>query len=296
MAINMKFREFLLRRLLKGTDYLVGYDASTGEYIRISKADLASSIAAIAAAQTLAVQYSANGESWHDSYTAGDNYMRIKTGSGAWSGAIRICVSAYDIWLQAGNSGSEADFLASLKGENGDGADLSGLQLQNIAGYAEFLQNVNASIANAKAAIIEEVKTEAAEQVMAQFTGLQLSDITEVRSLSDDDYLTIVTSDGLRKVRIGSLSDSVAVRTVSTTVVEQSLKTQLEILGITGQQNGVNKDFIVSKNYVSGSSMLFLNGQRVTPALDYKEVPGGFKMLTDAPESDDILIFQAVAR
>lgn len=292
----MKFREFLLRRLLKGTDYLVGYDASTGEYIRISKADLASSIAAIAAAQTLAVQYSANGESWHDSYTAGDNYMRIKTGSGAWSGAIRICVSAYDIWLQAGNSGSEADFLASLKGENGDGADLSGLQLQNIAGYAEFLQNVNASIANAKAAIIEEVKTEAAEQVMAQFTGLQLSDITEVRSLSDDDYLTIVTSDGLRKVRIGSLSDSVAVRTVSTTVVEQSLKTQLEILGITGQQNGVNKDFIVSKNYVSGSSMLFLNGQRVTPALDYKEVPGGFKMLTDAPESDDILIFQAVAR
>ncbi len=285
-----------MRRLLKGTDYLVGYDASTGEYIRISKADLASSIAAIAAAQTLAVQYSANGESWHDSYTAGDNYMRIKTGSGAWSGAIRICVSAYDIWLQAGNSGSEADFLASLKGENGDGADLSGLQLQNIAGYAEFLQNVNASIANAKAAIIEEVKTEAAEQVMAQFTGLQLSDITEVRSLSDDDYLTIVTSDGLRKVRIGSLSDSVAVRTVSTTVVEQSLKTQLEILGITGQQNGVNKDFIVSKNYVSGSSMLFLNGQRVTPALDYKEVPGGFKMLTDAPESDDILIFQAVAR
>ena len=292
----MKFREFLLRRLLKGTDYLVGYDASTGEYIRISKADLALSIAASAAVQTLAVQYSANGESWHDSYTAGDNYMRIKTGSGAWSDAIRICVSAYDIWLQAGNSGSEADFLASLKGEDGDGADLSGLQLQNIAGYAEFLQNVNASIANAKAAIIEEVKTEAAEQVMAQFTGLQLSDITEARSLSDDDYLTIVTSDGLRKVRIGSLSDNVAVRTVSTTVVEQSLKTQLEILGITGQQNGVNKDFIVSKNYVSGSSMLFLNGQRVTPAVDYKEVPGGFKMLTYAPESDDILIFQAVAR
>lgn len=285
-----------MRRLLKGTDYLVGYDARTGEYIRISKADLASSIAASAAAQTLAVQYSANGESWHDSYTAGDNYMRIKTGSGAWSGAIRICVSAYDIWLQAGNSGSEADFLASLKGEDGDGADLSDLQLQNIAGYAEFLQNVNASIANAKAAIIEEVKTETAEQVMAQFTGLQLSDITEVRSLSDDDYLTIVTSDGLRKVKIGSLSDNVAVRTVSTSVLERSVQSQLEILGITGQQNGENIDFIVSKNYVSGSSMLFLNGQRMTPAVDYKEVPGGFKMLTYAPDSDDILIFQAVSR
>jgi len=285
-----------LRRLLKGTDYLVGYDASTGEYIRISKADLASSIAASAAAQTLAVQYSANGESWHDSYTAGDNYMRIKSGSGAWSDAIRICVSAYDIWLQAGNSGSEADFLASLKGEDGDGADLSDLQLQNIAGYAEFLRNVDTQIANAREAIIEEVTTEAAEQVMVQFTGLQLADITEVRSLSDDDYLTIVTSDGLRKVKIGSLSDNVAVRTVSTSVLERSVQSQLEILGITGQQNGVNIDFIVSKNYVSGSSMLFLNGQRMTPAVDYKEVPGGFKMLTYAPDSDDVLLFQAVPR
>jgi len=285
-----------LRRLLKGTDYLVGYDASTGEYIRISKADLASSIAAIAAAQTLAVQYSANGESWHDSYTAGDHYTRIKAGSGAWSGAIRICVSAYDIWLQAGNSGSEADFLASLKGEDGDGADLSGLQLQNIAGYAEFLQNVNASIANAKAAIIEEVKTEAAEQVMAQFTGLQLSDITEVRSLSDDDYLTIVTSDGLRKVRIGSLSDNVAVRTVSTSVLEQSIRSQIEVLGITGQQNGENIDFVVSKNYVSGSSMLFLNGQRLALGRDYKETFGGFTMLTYIPEQQDWILFEAVPR
>lgn len=292
----MKFREFLLRRLLKGTDYLVGYDASTGEYIRISKADLASSIAASAAAQALAVQYSANGESWHDSYTAGDNYMRIKTGSGAWSGAIRICVSAYDIWLQAGNSGSEADFLASLKGEDGDGADLSDLQLQNIAGYAEFLRNVNEQIARAREAIIEEVTTEAAGQVMVQFTGLQLADITEVRSLSNDDYLTIVTSDGLRKVKIGSLSDNVAVRTVSTSVLERSVQSQLEIFGITGLQNGENMDFIVSKNYVSGSSMLFLNGQRMTPAVDYKEVPGGFKMLTYAPESYDILLFQAVPR
>lgn len=285
-----------MRHLLKGTDYLVGYDSSNGEYIRISKADLASSIAASAAAQTLAVQYSANGESWHDSYTAGDNYMRIKTGSGAWSGAIRICVSAYDIWLQAGNSGSEADFLASLKGEDGDEADLSDLQLQNIAGYAEFLRNVDAQIANAREAIIEEVTTEAAEQVMVQFTGLQLADITEVRSLSDDDYLTIVTSDGLRKVKIGSLSDNVAVRTVSTSVLERSVQSQLEILGITGQQNGVNIDFIVSKNYVSGSSMLFLNGQRLTPGIDYKEAPGGFKMLEYAPNNEDVLIFQAVAR
>lgn len=31
--------------------------------------------------------------------------------------------SAYDIWLSEGNEGSEADFLASLKGEPGDKGD-----------------------------------------------------------------------------------------------------------------------------------------------------------------------------
>lgn len=285
-----------MRRLLKGTDYLVGYDASSGEYIRISKADLASSIAASAAAQTLAVQYSANGESWHDSYTAGDHYTRIKAGSGAWSAVIPLCVSAYDIWKRQGNSGSEDDFIASLQGPAGAPADISSVMIQDIGGYADFLRQVDVAIRNAEGAIIAAVTNRATEQVMMQFTGLQLADITEVRSLSDDDYLTIVTADGLRKVKIGSLSDNVAVRTVSTTVVEQSLKTQLEILGITGVQNGENRDFIVSRNYISGSSMLFLNGQRLTPGRDYKEVSGGFVMLEHAPTNEDVLIFQAVVR
>lgn len=292
----MKFREFLLRRLLKGTDYLVGYDASNGEYIRISKADLASSIAASAAAQTLAVQYSANGESWHDSYTAGDNYMRIKTGSGAWSGAIRICVSAYDIWLQAGNSGSEADFLASLKGEDGEGADLSGLRIQDIDGYAKFLQDVNAALANAKAAILAEVTEAAVKEVVSQYKELQLENITEVRSLSDDDYLTIVTADGLRKVKLGSLSDNVAVRTVSTSVLERSVQTQIRILTVGGAQDGSNKDYTVRESYVAGTAMLFLNGQLLTPGKDYTETVGGFTLLTHTPTQGDFLVFQAVPR
>lgn len=291
----MKFRDFLLKRLLEDTDYLVGYNAD-GEYIRISRADLAASIAANTAAPTLAVQYSAGGDSWHDDYTAGDHYVRIKAGSGAWSDPVALCVSAYDIWKAQGNSGTEEDFLQSLKGEPGASADIGSVMIQDIGGYADFLNQVNVAIQNAKNAIIEEVSATATESVITQFTGLQLSDIKEVRSLSDDDYLTIVTADGLRKVKIGSLSDNVAVRTVSTTVLEQSLKTQLEILGITGVQNGENMDFIVSKNYVSGSSMLFLNGQRLTPGRDYKETPGGFFMLEHAPTNEDVLIFQAVVR
>ena len=112
----MRFRDFLLKTLLADTDYLVGYDAD-GNYIRISRADLAAQMSAGAAAPSITVQYSANGETWHDNYTSGDQFMRIKAGSGEWSGAIRICVSAYDIWLAQGNSGTEADFLESLRGD-----------------------------------------------------------------------------------------------------------------------------------------------------------------------------------
>lgn len=293
----MRFRDFLLKHLLVDSDYLVGYNAN-GDYIRISKADLAASVASAATstAPTLTAQYSANGDSWHDSYASGDKYIRIKAGSGSWSGAVRISVSAYDIWLQQGNSGDEAAFLASLKGEDGESADLSGLELSEISGYDAFLRQVNAAITNAKNDIIRDVVSSSLGQVMAQFTGLQLSDITEVRSLSDDDYLTIVTSDGLRKVKIGSLSDNVAVRTVSTKVIESSIVRQLEIIGVTGDKNGTNKVYITNKNYVSGTSMVFVNGQRFTPGTDYKETAGGFEFAEFAPIATDDILFQAVPK
>ncbi len=293
----VKFRDFIAKMLLADTDWLVGYDEN-GNYIRVPKSALGIGTGASGSSgsATLAVQYSANGSSWHNGYTEGDAYMRIKAGSGAWSDAIRICVSAYDIWLQAGNSGSEADFLASLKGEDGDGADLSNLQLQNIGGYVKLLQDVNASVQNAKDAITQEAAEAAAADVLNKFTGLDLKDIREIKSVSEDDYITIVTSDGLRKVKIGSLSDNVAVRTVSTKVIESSVVSQLEILGVTGSQDGSNAEYVTSKNYISGTSMLYLNGQRMTPGVDYKETPGGFEMLTYRPEVEDVLLFQAVPK
>lgn len=292
----MRFRDFTAKTLLADTDWLVGYDEN-GKYIRVPKSALGIGAGASGGGSaTVAVQYSANGSSWHDSYTAGDVYMRIKAGSGAWSGAIRICVSAYDIWLQQGNSGSEDDFLASLKGEDGEGADLSGLRIQDIDGYAKFLQDVNAALANAKAAILAEVTEAAVKEVVSQYKELQLADITEVRSLSDDDYLTIVTADGLRKVKLGSLSNNVAVRTVSTSVLERSVQTQIRILTVGGAQDGSNKDYTVRESYVAGTVMLFLNGQLLTPGKDYTETVGGFTLLTHTPTQGDILIFQAVPR
>lgn len=292
----MRFSDFIVKTLLADTDWLVGYDEN-GKYIRVPKSALGIGAGASGGGSaTVTVQYSANGSSWHDSYTAGDVYMRIKAGSGAWSGAIRICVSAYDIWLQQGNSGSEADFLDSLKGEDGEGADLSGIQIQDIAGYARFLQDVNAAIQNAKNAIVQEVTETAMTNVVNQVTGLDLEDIREIKSLSEDDYITVVTADGLRKVKIGSLSDNVAVRTVSTKVIESSINTQLKVLTVVGGQDGENVDFVVAEAYVGGTQMLFFNGQLLTHNTDYKVTAAGFTMITQIPTAEDKIIFMGVPK
>ena len=290
----MKFWDFLQKNLLANKDYLVGYDNS-GKYIRIKKEDLVSSIASGVTVPTLQVQYSANSETWHDSYTSGDIFVRIKVGGGSWSGAIRMSVSAYDIWKELGNSGDEEDFIASLKGEPGE-VDYSGLELRNINGYTALLESVNTSLQNAKNAIISDIIDAAETMVKDQFNKLQLEDVVAIKNLSESDYITIVTADGLRKVNIGNLSDNVAIRTVSTRVLESSITNQLRILTVTGAQDGSNMDFEVHEKYVAGTALLFLNGQLLTPDKDYKEVPGGFLMLTYAPEDEDVLLFEAVLR
>lgn len=222
MTVNMRFRDFLVKRLLADTDYLVGYDAD-GKYIRINRADLAASVTAGIAMPTLTVQYSANGNSWHDSYTAGDHYIRIKAGSGAWSGAIALCVSAYDIWLQQGNSGSEADFLASLRGEDGaDGADgepgadavvnPSALRIEDIAGYDTLLQRISDALAgersfaeNVKAELQNDIDNNVKPALDAKLDK-DLSNIAAASTLSDDGYIPVVTDGEVKKVKMEVVS------------------------------------------------------------------------------------------
>lgn len=292
----MKFRDFIIKTLLADTDWLVGYD-NDGNYIRIRRDDLASSLTANMTAPTLMVQYASNGSSWHERYATGDKFLRIKVGVDSWSDAIPLSVSAYDIWIGQGNSGTEEDFLRSLRGEDGEGADLSGLELRNISGYAEFLQNVNAAMADAKATILAEITETAVEEVLSQYRELQLSDIAEVRSLSEDDYITVVTADGLRKVKVNNLANNVAVRTVSIDSLSKSVDNQLSQIDLNGEQDGENVTFTPTSAFVAGTSHLFLNGQRLVAGTDYTENNGrSITMLSYTPKDNDSLIFIAVKR
>ena len=269
----MKFRDFLLKHLLADTDYLVGYNAD-GEYIRISKQDLISTLSSAVTAQSIEQQFSSNGSSWHNSYTEGDSYMRVKTGASSWTPAIKLSVSAYDIWLEQGGVGTEEDFLASIKGEAGDAADLTGVTIQNIAGYSTFLQNVNESITNAKSAIIEEVKEEAKEAVMSQFSEMQLSDMLEVKSVSEADKFTIFTDNGARKISIESLAGNIANKLTSSKIVSggsgKPLTASVEVEvtdwettedGYTATVNlpGMTKDALVQASAAPESMMIWMD-------------------------------------
>ncbi|MBR3659069.1 MAG: hypothetical protein IKN61_04075 [Bacteroidaceae bacterium] len=244
---------------------------------------------------TLQVQYSSNGSSWHDSYSSGDIYLRIKVGNGEWSSAIRISVSAYDLWRAQGNSGDEEDFLKSLKGEPGE-VDISGLSISDINGYTDLLDNVNTLLQNARNAIIQDVVNIAVEAVKKQYAEMQLEDIKEVKNIADDDFITIVTEDGLRKVRISAFSDNIALRTVSAENITNAVSSQLVMLEVSGEQNGENVRFKVDRAYIYGTSHLFLNGQRLVSGSDYIEDKVGFAMLTHAPEQSDSLVFIAATK
>ena len=293
-----KFREFLRKFLLADTDYLVGHDAD-GRYIRISRDDLAASVAANTAAPTLKVQYSVSGDSWHDSYVSGDHYVRIKAGSGAWSNEIALCVSAYDIWRQR-NAGNEDDFLRSLKGEVGAGADLSGLQLRDIRGYAEFLQDVNAAIANASASIINNVKTAVLEEMqtaLADKLDKDLSNLDRITYMGDNASVLVIAQDGtLKRVYALDMASYTGIKNrVENSAVEAAFKSQRKTIAITGTQDGSNRTYNITSGFTPGTSAVYLNGSRLYAGTDYREDSAyQITFLTWIPSETDNILFEAI--
>ena len=293
-----KFREFLRKFLLADTDYLVGHDAD-GRYIRISRADLAASVAANTTAPTLTVQYSANRSNWVDSYAEGCHYMRIKVGSGAWSGAIPLCVSAYDVWKQQGNSGTEEDFIASLQGPAGAPADLSGVAIQDIEGYAEFLQQVNAEVVNAKNAIVDEV-TDAVGTAMAAALASKLdkdlSNLDNATYMGNGAYIPIMTRSGMVKVSVEDLSAYIGVKSrVDNSSIETAIKSQRTTVAVSTQPDGSTQTFTLSSPYTLGTSAVYLNGNRLYAGRDYTEVNAyTIEFIGWKPESTDTILFEAI--
>lgn len=148
----MKMSDFTPKGKMTDKDSLMGFD-EYGNLIRISIANLKTTLGVTTvAAEKVQVQYSLDANTWHTPFSEGDRYMRVKCGSGAWSDAIRISVSAYETWREAnGGKGTVEEFLQSLQGEAGESVDVSKLQISEMDGYNELVAQLSGSIDKALA-------------------------------------------------------------------------------------------------------------------------------------------------
>lgn len=148
----MRMSDFMPKGKMTDKDSLIGFD-EYGNLIRIKISDLKDVLGVkTVAAEKVQVQYSLDANTWHTPFSEGDRYMRVKCGSGAWSDAIRISVSAYETWRDAnGGKGTVEEFLLSIRGEAGASVDVSKLQISEMDGYGELVTLVSESITKALA-------------------------------------------------------------------------------------------------------------------------------------------------
>ncbi len=85
--MTKSFKDFQEKAKPATVDYVVGYDKEKLQEIKVPVSALTTKGNDGAG---LSVEYSANAQTWHTNYIAGDKYMRQRIGTGAWSSAIRI--------------------------------------------------------------------------------------------------------------------------------------------------------------------------------------------------------------
>ena len=116
---DKRFIDFRVDSTPGSGSYLVGHD-SAGTEFRIPVSSLLGSIV-VPEAQSIYVQYSANGSSWVTVWTSGCKFMRIKIGAGAWSNAMAIAdVVNVATMVKVGNTlvGSGSDYVELEAGDN----------------------------------------------------------------------------------------------------------------------------------------------------------------------------------
>lgn len=183
----MNIKDFIVKQKLQDKDSLVGFD-ERGNLIRINISDLKNTLGVrTVAAEKVVVQYSLDANTWHTPFAEGDRYMRVKCGSGEWSDAIRISVSAYETWKEKnGGQGTVEEFLASIKGEAGASVDVTKLKLSEMDGYKDFTAAVAESIASSVASYENAMSTKIAA-IENQLKVLTTSERTVIALTGNQD-------------------------------------------------------------------------------------------------------------
>lgn len=153
-------------------------------------------------------------------------------------------------------------------------------------GTTNYLELINKPLINGT--VVSGYLSSDALGVMPSFKALKL-----IQELSDDIVVCVGRLDGQPcYMYITDLARWMGRYMEHTAIVKEELT-------ISGVQDGENKDFTVSDEYYTGTSELYLNGQRLYLGRDYIEVNKGFQIIGeeyDAPESIDRLYFEAIKK
>ena len=195
---------------------------------------------------------------WFVSYNEGETWEELgkATGEKGESGENGVDgKSAYQIWLDAGNDGSESDFLASLKGEKGDKGALDEEQIASLKG--EIKSYTDEEISKIEIPTLDGVATE--EWVNNQGFIKEHQDISHLATSAD-------VASAIQKVeqKIPSLDGYATETFVKNAIADAQLSggTDIDLSGYATKddiKNLASKDEI--KTYSSGTGVSIVDNK-----------------------------------
>lgn len=106
---------------------------------------------------------------------------------------------------------------------------------------------------------------------------------------------------GVARGIINAVVDAVNGFTTSMTSIIQRLEfleykqNERVVVSVFGNQDGSNRKYTTGVSYILGTSALYLNGARLFPNIDYKELDkNSFELLTYIPIAEDRIIFEVL--
>lgn len=132
------------------------------------------------------------------------------------------------------------------------------------------------------------------EKTLDEFGIMPDFSIIKNTSILKDNYKIIV---GIEKnaVRYITVSDLRAFMGIDSGGSTTQIVKERKVLKVSGEQNEKNRIFTAAETFEADSSALYLNGQRLSSDIDYREVDTqSFEFLELAPKHTDRILFEAV--
>ncbi len=171
-----------------------------------------------------------------------------------------------------------------------------GIEMTDLDDYAEVMDTLatTGDVDDAKKDAVAEAVASVKASLAAKL-DTNPSNLSEVTNTTDDAYVYIYVDGAAKKVTLGTLVKNVGNHVDTKSTLDKVVTKDGSLIALKGSQDGKNTDFKTDKNFITGTSCVYYNGQLLTRGTDYVEV-GGYQitMLTHIPTANDVLRMVAV--